>query len=155
MLQDDMGRLNLMYLALLELSVSENAWYISIDFSKLMKSFYSIVFNDNAKKSISKMSSYFFLSRTMYWKMQVDILVEIFDFLLQCVTVDSQVFHIFSPSKESLNMKKSIFWLPSVAGRILWDKVFKSGLSKFCGRQPLKNLKGYDLLKQTISLQIF
>ena len=21
-----------------------------------------------------------------------------------------------------------------------WDKVFKSGLSKFCGRQPLKNL---------------
>ena len=23
-----------------------------------------------------------------------------------------------------------------------WDKVFKIGLSKFCGRQPLKNLKG-------------
>ena len=23
-----------------------------------------------------------------------------------------------------------------------WDKVFKSGLSKFCGRQPLKNFKG-------------
>ena len=22
---------------------------------------------------------------------------------------------------------------------IIWDKVFKSGLSKFCGRQPLKN----------------
>ena len=21
-----------------------------------------------------------------------------------------------------------------------WDKVFKSGLSKFCGRQPLKNV---------------
>ena len=36
-----------------------------------------------------------------------------------------------------------------------WDKVFKSGLSKFCGRQPLKNLKGYGLLKQTISLQNF
>ena len=35
------------------------------------------------------------------------------------------------------------------------DKFFKSGLSKFCGRQPLKNLKGYGLLKQTISLQIF
>ena len=29
-----------------------------------------------------------------------------------------------------------------------WDKVFKSGRSKFCGRQPLKNLKGYGLLKQ-------
>ena len=28
-----------------------------------------------------------------------------------------------------------------------WDKVFKSGPSKICGRQPLKNLKGYGLLK--------
>ena len=26
---------------------------------------------------------------------------------------------------------------------------------KSCGRQPLKNLKGYDLLKQTISLKFF
>ena len=25
----------------------------------------------------------------------------------------------------------------------IWDKVFKSGLSRFCGRQPLKNLKGF------------
>ena len=37
----------------------------------------------------------------------------------------------------------------------IWDKVLKSGLSKFCRRQALKYLKGYDLLKQTISLQIF
>ena len=29
-----------------------------------------------------------------------------------------------------------------------WDKVFKSGPRKICGRQPLRNLKGYDLLKQ-------
>ena len=29
---------------------------------------------------------------------------------------------------------------------ILYD-VFKSGQSKFCGRQPLENLKGYGLLK--------
>ena len=29
------------------------------------------------------------------------------------------------------------------------DKVFKGGLSKFCGKRPLKNLK------QTISLQLF
>ena len=27
-----------------------------------------------------------------------------------------------------------------------WDKVFKSGLSKSNGRQPLKNFKGYGLL---------
>ena len=28
----------------------------------------------------------------------------------------------------------------------IWNKAFKSGLSKFCGRQALKNLKGYGLL---------
>ena len=27
-----------------------------------------------------------------------------------------------------------------------WDKVFKNEPSKTCGRQPLKNLKGYGLL---------
>ena len=27
-----------------------------------------------------------------------------------------------------------------LTGKHIWDKVFKSGLSKFCGRQPLKNL---------------
>ena len=26
-----------------------------------------------------------------------------------------------------------------------WDKVFKNGPSKICGRQPLKNLKEYGL----------
>ena len=36
-----------------------------------------------------------------------------------------------------------------------WDKVFKNGPSKICERQPLKNLKRYALLKQTISFQIF
>ena len=36
-----------------------------------------------------------------------------------------------------------------------WDKVFKGESSKICGTQPLKNLKGYGLIKQTISLQIF
>ena len=35
-----------------------------------------------------------------------------------------------------------------------WDKVFKNRPSKICGRQPLKNIKGHGLLKQTISLQI-
>ena len=33
--------------------------------------------------------------------------------------------------------------------RVLWDKVFKSGPSKICGKQPLKSLK------QTISPHIF
>ena len=34
-------------------------------------------------------------------------------------------------------------------------KVFKYGPSKICGRQPLKNLRWYGLVRQTISLQIF
>ena len=34
---------------------------------------------------------------------------------------------------------------------IIWDKVFKNGSSKICGRQPLKNFKGYGLLKQNIT----
>ena len=28
-----------------------------------------------------------------------------------------------------------------------WNKVFKNGPSKICGKQSLKNLKGYGLLK--------
>ena len=34
---------------------------------------------------------------------------------------------------------------PSV--KIIWDIVFKNGPSKICGRQPLKNSKGYGLRK--------
>ena len=37
----------------------------------------------------------------------------------------------------------------------IWNKVFKSGVSKFCGRQPLEKFKRYGLFKQTISLEIF
>ena len=37
-----------------------------------------------------------------------------------------------------------MLWLNS---NDIWDKVFKNGLSKICGRQPLKNLKGYGLPK--------
>ena len=45
------------------------------------------------------------------------------------------------------------FWFATLISSI-WDKVFKKRPSKICGRQPLKNLKGYGLLKQTISLKI-
>ena len=38
---------------------------------------------------------------------------------------------------------------------IIWDKIFKNGPSKICGRQPLKNLKGYGCFEQNIPLQIF
>ena len=29
----------------------------------------------------------------------------------------------------------------------IWDKILNNGPSKICGRQPLKNLKGYGLFK--------
>ena len=38
---------------------------------------------------------------------------------------------------------------------VKWDRVFKNGPSKICGRQPVKNLRGYGLPKQTIPLQTF
>ena len=50
--------------------------------------------------------------------------------------------------------KLRLDYVSFTAKKHIWDKVFKNGPSKICGRQPLKNLK-YGLLKQTISLQIF
>ena len=34
----------------------------------------------------------------------------------------------------------------------MWDKVFKNGPSEICGRQILKNLKGYGVLKIHITI---
>ena len=34
----------------------------------------------------------------------------------------------------------------------MWDKVFKNGPRKNFGRQPLKNLKGYGLVKQPFQI---
>ena len=40
--------------------------------------------------------------------------------------------------------------------KLKWVKVFKNGPSKVCGRQPLKNLKGYGLKGMVcLPLQIF
>ena len=36
----------------------------------------------------------------------------------------------------------------------VWDKVFKNGPRKICGRQPLKNMKGYGLLPMSVSADI-
>ena len=47
----------------------------------------------------------------------------------------------------------STLWFETVAMKLvanslnfIWDKVFKNGPGKICGRQPLKNLKGHGLL---------
>ena len=36
-----------------------------------------------------------------------------------------------------------------------WDNVFKSGLSKFCERQSLKNFKGYGRLSRPYLMKFF
>ena len=47
--------------------------------------------------------------------------------------------------------KRSVSVAQKVSGNDKCGKVFKSRLSKFCGRQPLKQFKGYGLLKQRLS----
>ena len=44
---------------------------------------------------------------------------------------------------------------PDVMAGDNWDKVLKNVPSKICGKQPLKNLMGYGLLKGAMSLEIF
>ena len=52
------------------------------------------------------------------------------------------------------NLEKNVEEADGKSVRHIWQ-VFKNGPRKICERQPLKNLKGYGLLKQIISLQIF
>ena len=54
--------------------------------------------------------------------------------------------------EEHIASKYNIIFVKISPHLYTWDKVFKNGPNKFCGRQPLRNLKGYSLLKQTISL---
>ena len=58
----------------------------------------------------------------------------------------------FSKKKSSYTKISLYFTLIVIAynfhfSKNIWDKVFKSGLSKFCGRQPLKSFSGYGLLQ--------
>ena len=60
--------------------------------------------------------------------------------------------HILLQEKyfKTLKMKATV-----IRNISIWDKVFKNGPNRICGRQLLKNLKGYCLLNQIVSLQIF
>ena len=42
--------------------------------------------------------------------------------------------------------QKIVLMVSTQAKHHKWEKVFKNGPSKICGRQPLKNLKEYGLL---------
>ena len=49
-----------------------------------------------------------------------------------------------------MTLNKTIFNALTVTGIRQMEKVFKNGLSEICGRQPLKNLKEYGLLKHCL-----
>ena len=52
-----------------------------------------------------------------------------------------EIQQIFSNSS-----KNKLEQLYTVVNKDFWDKVFKSGLSEFCARQPLENFKRYAKL---------
>ena len=78
------------------------------------------------------------------------------NFLTECIFLFSPKEKINFPTRclknfgefESRNSIRSVFQLKK------WVKVFKNGPRKIYRRQPLKNLKGYGLLRQAILLQI-
>ena len=55
-----------------------------------------------------------------------------------------------SKGKENKSNKSTTALEGKITSNAIWDKVFKNGSSKICGRQLLKNLKGYGLLKHSI-----
>ena len=90
-----------------------------------------------------------FLSvRSVTW--YFTLLLEITSQLNKSVMIVSQVFEA-STSRISKEWPYENFWkfLQAFVRRIIWDKVFKNEPSEICGRQPLKNLKWYGLLKQS------
>ena len=49
---------------------------------------------------------------------------------------NDELMSILQSAKEDLKKEKKM--------KVKWDKVFKNGPNKIFGRQPLKNLKGYE-----------
>ena len=64
---------------------------------------------------------------------------------------------IQTPSKLIPKKKKrTVEWFENVSIHSMkWDKVFKNEPSKICGRQHLKNSKGYGLLKRPYVFKFF
>ena len=64
--------------------------------------------------------------------------------------------HSFQKTIMSLTYKKSaVLFLNKSFIPVESDKVSNNGPSKICGKQPLKKLNWYGLLRQSIPLQIF
>ena len=66
-----------------------------------------------------------------------------------CLSKPLELFHKTSNDVTIKNTSLFLFHLESLitiecyARCIIWDKVFKNGLSKVCGRQPLKNFRWF------------
>ena len=104
------------------------AWY-SLIFAKFAFSWFRQRFNPSSvftlvikKKSVVKIISFFFL----------------------CLEYRSNFEDvIFVRKYYSSQYKKDYLHI-----NCIWDKIFKNGPSRICGRQPLKHLTGYGLLNR-------
>ena len=105
------------------------------------------------KTRVSSFSNRYFLS-PLFWIWRCfsrlyNIYVIIVYIVVECSVI---LFSLYNMAKDVIFTRKK----PTKEGVRLFsfnfhkidilDKVFKSGLSKFCGRQPLKNFKRYGLL---------
>ena len=63
------------------------------------------------------------------------------------VSFHTEIVLVLAMSKQSITNNEPILNIN------IWDKVFKNGPSEIYGRKPLKSLKRYSMLKQTISYQ--
>ena len=68
------------------------------------------------------------------------------DSLLKLVLTDTEAIGLIL--EVASMMKKARFRIV----KFIWDKVFKNGSSKICGRQPLKDLRGYGLFPVSSSI---
>ena len=84
--------------------------------------------------------------------MSIDLaLIKTWDCLFQSKKFElSQGISLYFKSKTQTHQL-----LDELNTRYKWDKIFKSGPNKICGRQPLKHLKGYGLLSRPYPFNFF
>ena len=86
--------------------------------------------------SITFVNKHITVWKTFFEKMKLKFLAMISSFKTNLV-----LFYI------TLRADACLVWFTvTLVYRNTWNKVFKNGISKICGRQPLKNLKGYGIL---------
>ena len=127
------------------------------------------------RTKVPKFTNFYFLVFVLYytihgifWERSFELLASMIAtviVMLYCIVHFSVKGRKFSHTSESYKLQLvsvttnfvTIFWDIYITWNWLdiWVKVFKNGTSKICGRQPLKNMKWYGVLRQTVSLQVF